>query len=235
MAVTVNTRAIILRRDNWRENDKRVTFYSRDYGKMEAAVIGAAKITSKLAGHLEPAREVELMLAKGKTIDKVGQAVTIDDYLKNASFESYWYASQAARLVDALTKTQQNDFLLFELLKKFLSLVKNDLPAARWPKLWCAFCLKLLTVLGYRPELDHCGVCKKKFQPVTNYFSPRDNLFICIHCQPADGLAVSAEVLKISRFGLSQPFDQVTQLQLTPKLLSNWRKLVEMMVKNYES
>ncbi len=155
MSTTFNTRAIILGRENWREDDKRAVFYSIDYGKLEAVAIGAAKIASKLAGHLEPGRQVDLMLAKGKNIDKVGQAVTRVSYLDRAeSFEAYWYGQKCLNLVDALTRPGQKDLKLFALLKNFLQLTGQRIPANKWPQLYYAFSLKLLELLGFRPRLE---------------------------------------------------------------------------------
>lgn len=234
MSITFNTRAIILRRENWSEVDKRVIFYSRDFGKIEALAKGAAKITSKLAGHLEPLREVDLMLAKGRSIDKVGQAVTITNYLKEArSFESYWYGGKASRLVELLTRPGQKDPALFEFLRRFLRIVKNDPPASRWGALWGAFCLKLLSILGYRPELEHCGRCRQDLPPAVNFFSPAENCLFCQSCfAPSRGqaaLPVPADILKLLRFSLTQPLEEMMRLKISIDNLTSWRNLVKAM------
>ncbi|PIQ80173.1 MAG: DNA repair protein RecO, partial [Parcubacteria group bacterium CG11_big_fil_rev_8_21_14_0_20_41_14] len=47
---TYKTKSIILSSYPYREHDRIITFYSKEFGKMDARARGARKITSKLAG-----------------------------------------------------------------------------------------------------------------------------------------------------------------------------------------
>lgn len=240
MAVTLNTRAIVLYRQNCRETDRRVVFWSRDFGKIEALSIGASKITSKLAGHLEPFCEVDLMLVRGKNVEKVGQAVTRVNYLKQAgSLESYWYGGRALKLVADLTRPGQKDPVLSGLLKTFLNLIKNDPPALSWPPLWCAFCLKLLSVLGYEPEFYHCGHCRKNLQPTTNYFSPKDSQLICGICQGKNARqelpTVTKEILTLCRYSLNQPLPQILKLKINVATARAWQGFIRALLLTHQS
>ena len=234
MSITWNTRALVLRREKWREADKKVVLYTRHFGKVEALAIGAAKITSKLSGHLEPLREIDVMLAKGKNIDKVAQAVTREDFLKNSSrFEVYWYSQEAARLVDKITKPGQTDPLLFNFLGQFFRFFKEARSGEEALKIWCAFCLKFLTILGYRPELESCGKCGKLITPA-NYFVFLNNHLVCHACQSGrePRLILPLKIISASRDILKNQFEKVFQLAFSAKELKLWRNWLKILTSN---
>ena len=69
MEETFNTKAIILKREPFWEADTRVVVYSLEKGKLHLIARGTKKISSKLAGHLEPMNFVDLMVVRGKQFD----------------------------------------------------------------------------------------------------------------------------------------------------------------------
>jgi len=101
--MTFNDSAIVLRRIDFREADKRLIFYSEHHGLLTAVAIGAKKITSKLSGHLEPFTLVRVMIAAGRQFDKVAQAQTLWRP-KNISGERFIYMSATAELIVRATK-----------------------------------------------------------------------------------------------------------------------------------
>lgn len=56
------TEALVLQREPSGEIDWRVTFFTRDFGKLTAKVKSGRRITSKLAPHLDPLNVVSLRL-----------------------------------------------------------------------------------------------------------------------------------------------------------------------------
>jgi len=159
--MTYNTTAIILRRETFRESDLSVSLLSREHGKIRAGAIGAKKIGSKLAGQLEPARELRMMLAPGKSFDKIGQAVLVDNFNLKDSLERLYLAQKAGGLVDKLMPEHQKETEVYDLLKDFLAGRQNYL----------FFSIRLLALTGHQPELQKCLVCKKPIEAVNNFFN----------------------------------------------------------------
>ncbi len=56
------TEAIVLEREPMGELDLRITFFTRDFGKIVSKAKSARKVSSKLSPHLEPANFVKLRL-----------------------------------------------------------------------------------------------------------------------------------------------------------------------------
>ncbi len=101
MEATYRTKAIVLDRQLCAESDSRVIVYSWDKGKLELTARGAAKLSSKLAGHLEPFNLVDLMVIIGRGADYAGAA---DNLSAAQNLKNNWDKVSAGNYVLALYK-----------------------------------------------------------------------------------------------------------------------------------
>ena len=67
------TEAIVLRRTEFGEADRIVTFYTPEYGKLKAMAKGVRKPRSKLSGLVELFTHSTLLLSRGHNLDIVSQ------------------------------------------------------------------------------------------------------------------------------------------------------------------
>jgi DNA repair protein RecO (recombination protein O) len=80
------------------------------------------------------------------------------------------------------------------------------------------FEMHLLSLTGFQPQLHFCVTCEEPLEPVENYFHYVDGGVLC----PEHGRArpnaepIPLAVLKVLRFMQMQPWEKVTNLQLTP-------------------
>ncbi len=150
--------AIVLNRKVFRENDLLITLYTKKYGKIVLQAIGAKKIKSKLAGHIEPMNLVEIEWVKGKTLDKLTGAVISSSFsdIKN-NFDKINYAQYFLQVIDKITQLQHPDKKIFEFLKNALEKL-NTAQKENLAIIKLCFDYKILFLLGYNPverkELD---------------------------------------------------------------------------------
>ena len=69
--------AIVLKRRDQGEADRLLTVFTRDRGKLTLLAKGVRRQASRKAGHIEPFTQVDLLVAKGKSLDLVTQAETV--------------------------------------------------------------------------------------------------------------------------------------------------------------
>lgn len=74
---TYPVRALTVRRWRRRDADRVYRVLTEERGVLDVAVSGAARATSKLAGHLEPFAEVRLLLARGRGPFRVAGALQV--------------------------------------------------------------------------------------------------------------------------------------------------------------
>jgi len=149
--VYYNLTAIVLNRQDFRDDDLLVTVYSRERGKCSLLARGAKKILSKLAGHLEPMSLSFLNVASGKNIDQLTGALQIKNYaLAKNNLDKTRAALWFLKLLDKLTLENHQDERIFELADKYLDFLEKTGENHEMVKLAVGF--KLLALLGLDPS-----------------------------------------------------------------------------------
>ncbi len=164
------TQAIILSRRDFGESDRLLTLYTPLRGKLRAIAKGARKPSAKISGHVELFARSDCLIHRGRNLDILTQAELIDAYLglrENLSRGAY--ANYVAELLDRFTADEDDDSGdVFLLLHQTLSRIADaDDPrlAARY------FELRLLDLVGFRPELQECVLTRSDLLPERQFFS----------------------------------------------------------------
>ena len=208
--------AIVLKRRDQGEADRLLTVFTRDRGKLTLLAKGVRRQASRKAGHIEPFTHVDLLVAKGKSLDLVTQAETVAAHraLREDLWRSTW-ASYVAELADVFTLDHDPQALLFDLLVETLDRLNGDADPAL-----CAryYELHLLGLVGYQPQLFRCVHCSELLQPEVNFLSLERGGALC----PKHGvnhpetIALPLPVLKLLRFLQTRSWDEVALLQVSP-------------------
>ena len=94
MSQTYQTCGIVLSRKNLGENDRLVTLLTPDFGLVRAIAPGARKYRSSLGGRVELFVVNDLLIVKGRSIDRIIQAQTIASHARLAQDLGKLTASQ---------------------------------------------------------------------------------------------------------------------------------------------
>lgn len=241
MEETKHTLALVLKRQDYRESDSLVTVITKDFGKLNLVARGTKKLHSKLAGHLEPANLIDLLIIKGKNLDYVGSAVNSDAYLGvKDNLNKIYYVGQALAWFNRLVRSGEADQRLFFLLGRWLEVLDvypvNDLSKERGELLWNFFALKLMTELGYQPEMHQCLDCHQKIAPGQNYFNLKNGGLVDIDCYEkgrisgayltSELLSISDNCVKLIRFIIKSDFNSVSKIKIDKKLVKELSRIV---------
>lgn len=234
MEETRHTLALVLKRQDYRESDSLVTVITRDFGKLSLVARGTKKLHSKLAGHLEPANLIDLLIIKGKNFDYIGSAVNVDAYLGiKDNLNKIYYVGQALSWFNRLVRSGEPDKRLFFLLGRWLEILNvypaSDLNKERGELLWIFLALKLMIELGYQPEMYQCLDCRQKIMPGKNYFNFKNGGLVDFDCYEkgkASGaylanelLIISDNCVKIIRLIIKSDFNSVGKIRIDKKLI----------------
>ncbi len=234
MDETKHSQAIILNRSAYRESDSLVTVYTRDFGKFSLVARGTKKIKSKLAGHLEPISLADILMIKGRGFDYVGSALTKNAYLNlKDNLNKIYFAGRAVRWFSRLVRDAQPDERLFLLLSRWLEVLDNypdaEFSAESGELFFAFFALKLMTELGYKPEMYECLNCRQPVKAGLNYFNLKNGGIICGAClekeranegvNVAELLTISDNCIKLMRFILDNKLDLAKKLKLDKKII----------------
>jgi len=220
---TYFTEGIILRHQNFRESDRLLTVYTKDLGKLELVARGSRKITSKLAGNLEPFILTELMMVRGKNFDTITASETIQHFSAiRADFQKIQLASHYVEIIDNLIKVHHKDLRIFNLIKEVFSDIEKIIPLKEEiAKMDWYFVWRILWYLGFGPELYRCLVCRKRLRKKNNYFDFRKGGVICFDCYSSKGQKaslISPEATKVLRLVREGKKRTIMRLQIKKEL-----------------
>jgi DNA repair protein RecO (recombination protein O) len=222
------TPAIVLRHRKLGDADHVLTIFTASLGKLDAVAKGVRKAHSRLAGHVEPLVHVTLLLARGRTLDVVTQAETIESFAHlRGDLDRMSRALYVCELLDRFTETRAENFGLARLLLDTLRRIdaRADIDTAvRF------FEMALLRELGYQPELEVCVACRSRLAPETNYWSAGGGGVVCPECRQREPAVrpISVNALKLLRLLLHGRFVDVTRVAIDADLAGELeRALVE--------
>lgn len=139
--------AIILKRINVGEADRLVTVFSRQQGKLKLIARGIRRLSSRKKGHLELFNQVKLQIARGKSLDMITEAATLNNFSSlRTNLNRVRIGYLLLELVDKLTAENQEHPEVFELLSDNLRRLDSDGAPAN---LIANFEKELLSVLGF--------------------------------------------------------------------------------------
>ncbi|WP_019242629.1 MULTISPECIES: DNA repair protein RecO [Bacillus] len=188
---------IVIRRTDYGENNKIITIYTREWGKIGVMARGANKPNSRLSSVTQLFYYGYFLVQTSSGLGSLSQGESIEsfrhireDIMKTA------YASYIIELLDKGTEDKKPNPFLFELLYQTLHYIDEDYDPL---VLKFIFEMKMLPVLGIPPMLDRCVNCGETEGEFS--FSVKNGGFLCHRCQNDDPyrINISAKSIKLLR------------------------------------
>ncbi len=186
---------VVLRTYKLRESDRIIVVHTLGHGKVRAVARGVRKTTSKFGSRLEPMSHVRLLLSRGRELDTVSQAESVESLapmLRTLDRSSQGLAVVEA--VDQLSIEREPDPQLYRMIVGVLRTIAERPSALNVP----AFYWKLLAASGVRPVLDECVRCGGSADEVDLVaFDVHEGGTLCRSCR--SGVSISPGALALMR------------------------------------
>ena len=220
---------IILKRKNFSEADKLVTIFTKNQGKVICVAKGVRKITSRRAGSLELLNHVKVYLHQTKGLPILTEAQiqnTFPDLKEDLNKISI--AFLVLELVDRLFDEGQENRIVFDLLFDTIDRIDSARSLSEAKKFQISFQIKLLTQVGYLPQLYNCVQCEKKLEKKETFLAPNYGGLVDYSCNQSILLSkvVAPEEVKVLRFLNNENFSLVQRLKLDDDLLNQTSELL---------
>jgi DNA repair protein RecO (recombination protein O) len=147
------------------EADRLLTILTREHGLVKAVAMGARKTNSKLGGRSSLFVVNELLIARGRSLDKITQAETLESYPRLARDLKRLTASQylaELALCQALSEQPQDE--LFVVLNQHLKRLEYAPSSLILPNLVQAI-YHLLGLAGVAPQVQNCSLTRQPIHP----------------------------------------------------------------------
>lgn len=171
MSKTYKTTGINLNGIPMGENDRLMTILTPEYGLIRAIAPGARKYKSSLRGRSELFVVNELLLVKGRNLDRITQAETQESYPKLSQNLAKLIISQyLAELVLYLAVSQQPQTELYSLLTEHLTRIEKILPHQNILPYLTQGIFHILVIAGIAPQVHNCCLTQKSL--IANFKDP---------------------------------------------------------------
>lgn len=173
MGAEVSSEAVVLRRSESGEADRRLTLLTRDHGKIDVIAKGARKSGSRLAGSSEPLVRAVFTWAEGRARRFVTQVQPVTSYPQiRADYDRTLAALALAELtaVSVPFESPQHDvFDVFDLFVRSMASL-NESVDWRASMVWAE--AKLMAAEGAHPEWTTCAVSGAALSENPSWVSP---------------------------------------------------------------
>jgi DNA repair protein RecO (recombination protein O) len=150
------------------ESDRIVTILTQEFGLIRAVAPGARKHNSSLGGRSGMFVVNELLIAKGRSLDKITQAQTLKTYPGLAKDLGKLAAAQyLAEIVLCQALSEQPQEELYDLLNEYLERLET-LPKAETSSIYAYLAhglFQLLTLAGLTPQIEKCCLTQRSLKP----------------------------------------------------------------------
>ena len=186
------TEAINLKSYNLNDADKIVVMYSKDNGLIKGVAKGIKKPKSKLGARMDLLVANSLQLLKGRSMDTIIQAQTLNNFRKTREdIDKLMFSSYISELVMNLGEgSEAISKEVYELLYKALNHISNAETKKDAFISVIKFQLKLLLFMGFCVELDSCLCCRERVLDEEMFFSSKMGGIICKECNEHLGVSL---------------------------------------------
>ena len=226
----VKTKGVIIKVQDYKENDKLLWMYTEELGKVTCIAKGAKRSKSQLLSVTLPLCFGEYLLFKGKNLYSLQEGKIINSFqgLLN-NLEKLTYSSYLCELIDICVENDEVNSALFKEFMICLYLLSTD--ALDYELLVRAFELRLLEATGYNLELDRCCICKKKIS-VADYISLSHYGGVCDECNKEYGFFISKPAYNALRFLKNTSMDKVYRLNVNDEIKKQMERVITNIIAN---
>lgn len=211
---TYRTNALVIDKTKLGETDLILTFLAEDGRQLRAVGKGARKPGSRLAARCELGCVVDLLLARGRNLDIVSEANLVEAPLGSSiSYELLSAASAVLEMARFCCFPDAEDPFVFAITLRALEILggtAGTLDSAHQDLIIAAYAFKVLSHLGYRPDLSNCVLCGDER---VSFFSTTAGGLLCGSCASsvAGAEAVDDAMVGWLRALMSLRFDELAR------------------------
>ena len=210
----LTTNAIVLRRADYRDNDRMLTLFSPSLGRIDALCRGCRRQKSPLmaASKLFCSGEYVLYQTSERTT-VVSCAVSESFYALRSDFDRLAHGMYALELCAAAVQpAQENERLFLLLLRSLAHLCYSEIPPRR---VTAVFLMGMTSLLGFRPQVGRCARCGQTIETAGDgfvaAFSGEAGGVLCPACGAGEACRLTAQEIRylqdIMRRGLQSLTD----------------------------
>ena len=182
----LRTKGFFLEKKEYSADSRIFNVFTKDFGIIHIFGKAIRKIKSKLRAGTEIFSLSEIEFIQGKIYKTLTDVVLIDKF-KNLKTDSdkLQVALRISKDINNLVHEEEKDNKIWQLLEEtFQRLNTWKFKVGSWKLeiIYHYFFWNLISILGYKPELYYCHICRQKLSLENIYLFSKENGIICRSC-----------------------------------------------------
>ncbi len=208
-----NTQALVLKKTDRGEADRIITFYTKEYGKLQITGKAIRKMKSKLKSTTDLFYLSDIDFIQGKSFKTLTDAREIDSFCGiRSDFEKTRAAFKISEEVDKKIIGEEADKNLWRILIE--SFKRMDSSSFSGFLIYHYFAWSFLSVLGYEVNFDSCSLCGGGLNHFLFFDSEQG--FVCSNC--SQGKRISSEAFKVMRLLAERDWDMLKRVKISKEV-----------------
>lgn len=234
MSFHYRTRAFVFKKTDRREADQVFTIFSQDFGSLKVLGRATRKLTSKLRPSIPLFSFTEVAFIQGRAYKTLVGTKLVQDFpnIKN-DLTKLKVAYQISEVFNQLVQPPEKDEKIWNLLNEtFYTLNNLQFKISNLQSMYYYFIWNLLAILGHKPELFLCLVCRKKLEPKKLYFSTRGGVMCASCCNKSkqEVVEIEPDVVKILREIFKRSFPLFMKIQIKEEQIGALERVSDLYV-----
>lgn len=212
---TFKTKGIIIAENNMGDFDKMVTMLTPN-GKIGCSAKGARRAKSQLMAGTQFLCFGEYMLFKGSNTYTINSCDTIALFYNiRMDLDKLQSAVRITKIIQDVTDENQNTYKILQLYLNTLYMIEQT--QENFTFIESIFKIRLLSLLGFRPRIEECCICKDKEK--LEYFSFKDSGLKCENCAKQDtgAIQISESTKQALQYIILAPAKKIFSFQIAPE------------------
>ena len=218
---------VVLSESNMGDFDKMLTILTPNFGKISCVAKGARKPRSALLAGSQIFCFGEYLMYKGTNTYHINSVEPIEVFYNiRTDLDKLNVAVHINKIVQEVTGENQNCFNIMQLLLNTLYVISET--DKNLDLVLSIFKLRLLSILGFRPNVNECVNCKGKEDLI--YFSLRDNGVKCKNCgkQDKSSITISESTYNAIKYTITAPPKKLFSFSIKDESLEEFKLVTKL-------
>lgn len=227
---------IVIQSFDYGESDRIVTFFTLEYGKMKGIAKGARRSRKRFSNSLDLFCHVRILFfeKEDRPLGRIDQSDVVEFFpTLGQDIAKMGYGSYFVELVDAMVGERQAQKGVFDLLRQFLSMLNEVEPKEEMLRI---FEIRLLSLLGYRPNLSSCIHCGRPLERLDRiYFAPARGGIFCEKCCPTKErfFPLGAGTARLLEKAAETDLSKIHRLRFSSRSLTESREILPRFIQHH--
>ena len=222
-------KGIVIGSKDHKENDRLLTIFSLEFGKINARLVGVKKPKAKLKVFKELFCFADFVATENNGFLTVTSAELIDSFSDlTLDIDRFYEASAVIDALDKVTASNEQNVPLFLETLGALKAICYEKTAKKYA--FCKFLIDVFEGAGYKLSVDKCHSCNEGFIS-GKYLNLDSGEITCKNCRSRDSALLSDKAFVALRLLGNTSFEKLGSLKLA---LCSEEELFEVLKKNFK-